>query len=54
MLYSRLVRMKEISDELAGTKPRSDVKNQVAIELGLRKDTGIRIQFKFRSLYDRE
>ena len=38
MLYSRLVRMKEVSDELEGTKPRSEVKNHIAMELGFRKD----------------
>jgi paired amphipathic helix protein Sin3a len=41
MLYSRLLRMKELSDELGDKKTRSEVKNQVALELGLRKDTGL-------------
>jgi paired amphipathic helix protein Sin3a len=40
MFYSRLLRMKEVSDELNGQKTRSEVKNRVALELGLRKDTG--------------
>ena len=42
MLYSRLVRMKNVSDDLGDTKPRSAVKNQVALELGLRKDAGMK------------
>lgn len=43
MFYSRLLRMKEVSDELDGQKTRSEVKNRVALELGLRKDTSIDI-----------
>jgi paired amphipathic helix protein Sin3a len=31
--------MKEVSDELQGTRPRSEVKNHTAMELGLRKDS---------------
>ncbi|KAJ3372348.1 Transcriptional regulatory protein sin3 [Kappamyces sp. JEL0680] len=48
MLFSRLARMKEVSDELADTRPRGDVKNQVALELGLRKDTGATMTEKDR------
>lgn len=35
--------MKTVSDELGDSKPRSAVKNPVALELGLRKDTGIKV-----------
>jgi histone deacetylase complex regulatory component SIN3 len=38
MLYSRLLRMREISDELSDVKPRGEVHNPVALELGLRKE----------------
>jgi len=37
--------MKEVSDELQGTKPRSEVKNHTAMELGLRKDSGTFLLF---------
>jgi paired amphipathic helix protein Sin3a len=41
MLYARLVRMQEISDELSDVRPRSEVNNPVAVELGLRKESSI-------------
>lgn len=38
MLYSRLVRMNEVSDQLIGQKTRSENKNQVAVDLGFRSE----------------
>ncbi len=40
MLFSRLLRMKELSEEMAGIVPRSEKVHPVAVELGLQKDKG--------------
>jgi len=41
MLYARLLRMKEISDDLSDIRTRSEIKNPVAVELGFRKENSI-------------
>ncbi|KAI8904077.1 SIN3-like protein B, transcription regulator [Gorgonomyces haynaldii] len=38
MLYSRLLKMKELSEELVGDVPRSEVVNPTAVDLGLVKE----------------
>ncbi|KAI8900508.1 hypothetical protein BC833DRAFT_618450 [Globomyces pollinis-pini] len=48
MLYSRLCKMKEVSDSLYGVKPRSEEKNQVAVELGFRKENTVSLTEKDR------
>ena len=41
MLFSRLLKMKELSRDLANTVPRTQHLHPVAVELGLQKEQGI-------------